>query len=381
MRTSPIFNSNRLKLGTFCTNGRGAAHTLVPEANQLDWKLAVELARTADQAGYEAVVPFARWKGYIKDKPNHVSGNVLDPFTWAAGIAQATENIGIFVTSHAPTIHPLLAAKQTATIDIISGGRLALNVVGGWNRPELEMFGAPLREHDQRYDHLAEWLDVIKKLWSLDEEFDHSGAFFEVVRGISLPKPLQRPGPPIMNAGLSDRGRLFACEHADLCFVGLRSEIFEDIRDEVEKYKQTARDRFGREVQVWVHSYVVQRETQKEAEDYLEHYAVTHQDRECVDALLHASALEVRDMPSDLLESLRTRYAAGFGGFPLVGTADRIADKLGMLSSAGLDGVLLTWVDYADGIKRFNRDVLPRLEQDGLRSPPSSAAHVLGEHR
>ena len=380
MSSNPIFNDNKLKLGTFCTNGRGASHTLVPEANQLNWPLSVGIAQAVDRAGYEAVVPFARWKGYIKDKPNHVSGDVLDPFTWAAGIAQATEQIGVFVTSHAPTIHPIMAAKQTATIDIISNGRLALNVVGGWNQPELEMFGAPLREHDQRYDHLAEWLDVIRRLWSSNEEFDHHGAFFDVIRGISIPKPVQRPGPPIMNAGLSDRGRLFACEHADLCFIGLRSESFESAREEVEKYKRTARERFGREVQVWAHTYVVQRESQKEAEDYLEYYAVTNQDRECVDALLNASAQEVHDMPRALLESLRTRYAAGFGGFSLVGTAEHIAEKLEMLSNAGLDGVVLTWVDYAEGIKRFNRDVLPMLEQAGLRRPFRGVANMAASH-
>lgn len=367
MGANPVFNDNKLKLGTFCTNGRGASHTLVAEANQLDWPLTVELAQIADRAGFEAIVPYARWKGYIQGKPNHVSGEVLDPYTWAAGIAQATSRVGIFVTSHAPTIHPLLAAKQTATIDIISNGRLAFNVVGGWNRPELEMFGAPMKEHDQRYDHLAEWLHVIRTLWRSNEEFDHRGEFFNIVRGISIPKPVQRSGPPIMNAGLSDRGRLFACEHADLCFVGLKAEDFESVRDEVDKYKRTARERFGREVQVWAHSFVVQRDSQKEAEDYLRHYAVTHQDREAVDAHLGGSLAEVHDMPPAVWEALRTRFAAGFGGFPLVGTAERIVEKLEMMSKAGLDGVLLTWVDYLDGLQRFNRDVLPRLEQAGLR--------------
>jgi alkanesulfonate monooxygenase SsuD/methylene tetrahydromethanopterin reductase-like flavin-dependent oxidoreductase (luciferase family) len=370
MTTNPIFNDNKLKLGTFCTNGRaGAAHTLVPEGNKLNWPRAVEIAQKADRAGYEAVVPLARWKGYIKEKPNHVSGEVLDPFTWAAGIAQATEQIGVFVTSHAPTIHPIVAAKQTATIDIISNGRLGINVVGGWNRPELEMFGAPLREHDQRYEYLAEWLDVIKRLWTSNEEFDHHGEFFDVIRGISIPKPVQRPRPPIMNAGLSERGRLFACEHADMCFIGLRSETPEGIREEVEAYRRTARERFGREVQVWTPTSVVQRGSQKEADDYFDYFAVKHQDRESVDGLISISAPEVRNMPPEAWEALRTRFAAGFGGFPLVGTAERIFERLNMLSSAGLDGVLLTWVDYADGVERFNRDVLPLLERAGLRQP------------
>jgi alkanesulfonate monooxygenase SsuD/methylene tetrahydromethanopterin reductase-like flavin-dependent oxidoreductase (luciferase family) len=55
--------------------------------------------------------------------------------------------------------------------------------------------------------------------------------------------------------------------------------------------------------------------------------------------------------------------------YPLVGTAAEIAERLAGLSRAGLDGVLLTWVDYADGLARFNADVLPLLEQAGLREP------------
>lgn len=369
MSRNPVFNDNKLKLGTFCTNGRGTTHSLAPEANQLTWPLALEVAQEVDRAGYEAVVPFARWKGYIKDKPNHVSGEVLDPFTWAAAIAQATKQVGVFVTSHAPTIHPIVAAKQTATIDIISNGRLAINVVGGWNRPELEMFGAPLREHDQRYDYLAEWLDILKRLWNSNDEFDHHGEFFDVIRGFSNPKPIQRPHPPIMNAGHSDRGRSFACEHADLCFIGINSEAPESIRSEVDKYKRTAREQFGREVQIWAHTYVVQRDTQKEADDYVEYYAVEHQDRESIDGLISLSVPEVKNMPREAWEAVRTRYAAGYGGFPLVGTAERIAERLNMLSDAGLDGVLLTWIDFVDGARRFNRDILPLLEQAGLRKP------------
>jgi len=376
MSRNPVFNDNRLKLGAFCTNGRGTTHSLAPEANQLTWPRALEVAQEVDRAGYEAVVPFARWKGYVRETPNHVSGDVLDPFTWAAAIAQATSHVGVFVTSHAPTIHPIMAAKQAATIDIISNGRLAVNVVGGWNRPELEMFGASLREHDQRYDYLGEWLGIVKRLWKSEIEFDHHGEFFDIVRGISNPKPVQQPHPPIMNAGHSDRGRSFACEHADLCFIGIRSDDPVAVRAEVDKYKRTARERFGRSVQVWAHSYVVQRDTQREADDFVDYYAVEHQDRESIDGLIALSVPEVKNMPREIWEELRTRYAAGYGGFPLVGTATRIAERLTMLSQAGLDGVLLTWFDFVQGAKQFNRDVLPLLEQAGLRRPFAGAPCV-----
>lgn len=75
-----------------------------------------------------------------------------------------------------------------------------------------------------------------------------------------------------------------------------------------------AREKFGRDVHVWTSTFVVQRDSQKEAEDYLHYYAVEDQDRDC-----------------------------------------------------GIDGVLLTWVDYVAGMNNFNVSVLPQLEQAGLR--------------
>src|SRR3546814_2760718 len=70
MTNNPITHSpNKLKIGIFCTNGRGTAqHTLVPEANQQDWPLSLLAARAVDEAGYEAIVPFARWKGYRSEE-------------------------------------------------------------------------------------------------------------------------------------------------------------------------------------------------------------------------------------------------------------------------------------------------------------------------
>ena len=90
MTTNPLFNANRLKLGIFGTNGKGGAQTLVPEAYRPTWAASVETAQMADAAGFEAIVAYARWKGYIPGRPEHASGIVLDPFTWSAGIAQAT---------------------------------------------------------------------------------------------------------------------------------------------------------------------------------------------------------------------------------------------------------------------------------------------------
>lgn len=367
--SNPLFGPNRLKIGIFGTNGKGSAQTLVPEHYRPTWENVLATSRIADENGYEAIVAYARWKGYIQGRIDHPAGIILDPFTFAAGVAQATSHPAIFITSHAPTIHPIAAAKQCATVDIISGGRIVLNVVAGWNKPELEMFGAPLREHSERYAHLSEWLSIIKQLWAEESEFDYEGSFFKIARGMSMPKPIQKPHPPIMSAGGSETGRRFACAQADICFLLLHSEAPEKWKDQIDAYKRFAREEFGREVQVWTYAPLVQRDTMAEAQEYLHRYAVEHQDCESVDGWIAGNAATAQGMSIEMLESLRNHFAAGGGGTQLVGDADYIAERLHALSDAGLDGILFTWVDFIDGMTRFNRDVLPLLERRRLRLP------------
>ena len=362
------FKKNKLNVGTFGTNASGLAMTLAPEYKDLSWDNAAKAAQLADDGEFDAIVPFARWLGYVEANPAHRTGVVFDCYTWAAGMSQLTKKCGVFATSHVPTVHPLLAAKQAATIDHISNGRFGLNVVAGWNRPELEMFGAPMREHDERYEQAAEWIDLVKRLWTSEEAFDFDGKFFKITKGISLPHPLQRPMPPIMAAGMSPRGQQFAAKYADIAYVILESTDVEENRAKVATYKKLAREEFGRELQVWSYGYVVQRETTEAAEKFHHYYANEMGDEEAVDGFMKLQTMNAKLMSPDVMPRLRTRFKAGAGGLPFIGRADNIAAKLADVSSAGLDGILLAWVDYADGLACFNRDVLPLLKQQGLRA-------------
>ena len=113
--------------------------TSAADTLKIDWEESVRIARAAEAAGIEALVPVARWRGFGgATNFNHRS---FETMTWAAGLAAATERIGIFATVHVPTVHPVRAAKEIATIDHISRGRFALNIVAGWNEPEIRMFG------------------------------------------------------------------------------------------------------------------------------------------------------------------------------------------------------------------------------------------------
>jgi len=366
--TNPIFNSNKLKLGTFCTN-TVPNMTFVPEMRLPTWENTLACARLADDAGLEAIVPIARWKGYLDDKADHTSNIVFETFTWAAGMAAATKHSAVFATSHAPTMHPMLVAKEAATIDAISGGRFALNVVGGWNRREFDMFGIDLLEHDQRYVYLEEWLQLLRRLWTSGDEFDYQSRNFRMKKAISRPHPLQPGGVPVMNAALSPTGMRFSAKYSDIGLISPQGAKPEDWREQVENYKKMAREEFGREIQLWTNCAVTQRETQEEAEDYLRRYSEEFLDTEVMDSLMRTISKE-NDIPIDSprLAFMRHRMAVG-AGHPLVGTPQSIAEELAAISRVGIDGVIMTWVDYVEGIDRFNREVLPLLEQAGLRKP------------
>ena len=114
-----------------------------------------------------------------------------------------------------------------------------------------------------------EWLDIIKRLWTEDDEFDYDGTYYQIKKGYLQPKPIQAPFPAVMNAGASERGRHFAAKHCDLVYTVIRTGTIEECRAHVEAYHKLAREEYGRDVGVWTLCNIVQGETEKEARDYL----------------------------------------------------------------------------------------------------------------
>ena len=239
---------------------------------KITWPNTLALAKLADAMDFEAIVPVARWRGF-GGKLNP-AGPGFETYTWAAGIAASTSRSAVVATSHCSINHPITAAKQCTVIDHISDGRLMLNIVTGWNKPEIDMFGVEMLPHDERYDMAVEWLDIIKRLWTEDEEFDHEGKYYKIVKGYLQPKPIQQPFPAIMNAGGSERGRHFAAKYCDLVFIPLGQPDFERNKAQIEAYRRLAREEYGREVSVWTSATIVQAETEAEARrffDYIIH--------------------------------------------------------------------------------------------------------------
>ena len=362
---SPFLNSpNKLKLAVFGVNvSSGCAMTKAEGTIQVEWPESKRIAQAAEKVGIEGIVPVARWRGFGGETNfNHRS---FETYTWAAGLAAATENITIFATSHVPTIHPVLAAKQGATIDHISGGRFVLNIVAGWNATEIAMFGAPQKLHDERYAVADEWITIIKRLWSDEGSFDFTGTHFNVPNAYAEPKPIQSPYPLIMSAGVSPAGRRFAAQHADFNFLVVPS--LEAAQTTIREIKTLAREEFDREIQIFGMGYVVCRETEQEAKAYERYYVQEQGDWKCVQSMLATFIPNSESLPPEASQTIAANMIAGYGALPLVGTPEQIVAGMQAMSEVGMDGITLCWVDFDEGIAQFEEQLLPLMIQAGLR--------------
>jgi dimethylsulfone monooxygenase len=362
----PVYSARALRLGTFGTNlKQGCAISSIDGVLEATWPSTLELARMSDRMGFEALVSVGRWRGF--GGATDFNGAGFEPFTWAAGIGAATTTSGVFSTSHVPTIHPILAAKQAMTIDHITEGRFALNVVTGWHNAEIEMFGAPLLPHDERYEVAREWLHIIRTMCTAEEPFDFEGRYYKVQGAVCRPHPIQRPHPVVMNAGGSEAGRHFGARECDVVFALTGAHDFDSLKAQVDAFRDLAKTEYGREISVWCNAYIVQGDTEQDARDYLHSYVYDHGDWDAVENLVSTFGINSQSLPPEVVRSMKEHFIAGWGGIPVIGTAEQIVEGLQMLVRAGFDGVLLSWARYIQDMRRFEQEVHPMLIQAGLR--------------
>jgi alkanesulfonate monooxygenase SsuD/methylene tetrahydromethanopterin reductase-like flavin-dependent oxidoreductase (luciferase family) len=318
----------------------------------------------ADEVGLDFLLPIGRWKGYGGE--TDYQGATLETLTWASGLLASTRRVTVFGTVHAPLFNPVIAAKEMVTADHIGQGRFGLNIVVGWNEGEFEMFGVKQREHEERYEYAQEWIDVIKMIWSDKEDFDFQGKYLSMKGIRGKPKPYGGRRPLIMNAGASPVGQAFAIRNCDAFFLQASRTSLDETAQKVAAAKEQAKAQ-GRELDVYTVGVVTCRPTIKEAQDYYHHSIVEHADWSAVDSILAIKNITAQNTPSERFAQIRTGYAQGMGGLPIVGDPDHVAEHLVDLSRAGLTGIAISLVNYLDELPFFCGEVLPRLEHAGLR--------------
>lgn len=196
----------------------------------LDWPA---FARRIESLGYGGLV-----------MADHVVGNGLSPFPALAAAAAATTTLrlGTLVLDN-DFRNPLLLAREAATVDVISNGRLELGIGAGWNDRDNHSLGIAYDPPRVRVERLAEAVPLLKRLWT-EDEVTHAGTYYRHVRAHSGPKPLQRPHPPLLIAGGGDRILALAAAEADI--VGVVPRTRPDGSPDRAAYSwETAVARFG----------------------------------------------------------------------------------------------------------------------------------------
>lgn len=395
-------------------------HWRRPDAGQVDFEdvdVWIDLAKTLEAAKFDAMF-FADVTGHYGDADADYEVYVRhglqipsnDPTVLLGALAVVTENLGLALTSNVAQNHPFNFARQVSTLDHISRGRIAWNIVTGTQDNGARNFGLPqLTDHTERYRWAEEYVDVVYKLWegSWDEgavvKDKAAGVYADVskvhkihheseryrVEGPHLPSPSPQRTPLLFQAGSSESGRRFAARNAEAVFiVAPTPEIAKWQIDETRALAAEA-GRDPGDIKFFQGLSFVIGDTEEEARVKAAEYA----GRSDEEGFLAHTALvdeEGRVYPPETeLKDVDTNTAKGFGELLrrsitdreptvqdlasrltannlVVGTPEQIADRLQEWQDAGVDGInVINWV-LPGSFEEFADRVLPVLRERGL---------------
>ena len=165
-------------------------------------------------------------------------------------------------------------------------------------------------------------------LWTREEEFDFEGKFYNVKGAIIAPKPLQKPHPAIMSAGVSPKGRQFAAQFADVNFVNLDAHDLRQLRSAGEASRKTAWDECKREIQVWTNAYIFQGDTEADARAFYKDASSRKATGRAWKTWSTSMGINSQSIPAPILQTLKEHFIAGWVGYPLIGTKEQVVDGL-----------------------------------------------------
>ncbi|TCO58073.1 TIGR03619 family F420-dependent LLM class oxidoreductase [Actinocrispum wychmicini] len=156
-------------------------------------------ATSAESLGYSSLWTFHRLLTPEAPLMDPVYRSVLDPLMALSYMAARTERIRLGVALvNLPFVSPTYLAKQAASLDVLSAGRLDLGLGAGWQQEEFAATGATMARRGAR---TTEYVSVLRTLWA-DDVSSFDGEFYTVPRSRMNPKPVQRPGPPVLLGGV-----------------------------------------------------------------------------------------------------------------------------------------------------------------------------------
>lgn len=356
-------------LGLFLPTLKGGwSISAAPRSTSWTFAYNRQCAELVEELGFDFVFQVGQWAG-----EGGYGGTIryreegLEPLTTATGLAVATRRLMLVSTVHILYgLHPLFVAKVGASIDHMSQGRWGINVVTGLHEAEAQRFGQTILPHDERYAVAEEFISLMKQLWTAEHAVDFEGRYFRARDAFVSPKPIQRPLPLIVSAGISPAGREFAARHADWHFVtnpvsaDPRGDLPE-LRAVIEDVKERAAG-YGRTIKTIINPHILCRDSEAEA----------HEVRQAIIAQGDPVAAQnfLRSLVGGGSQSWRQRTLDEIyvgGNLQLVGAPEQVVEQILNLRRAGCDGIQVNFFDYLPDITRFADKILPLLKAAGLR--------------
>ena len=313
----------------------------------------------AERFGFEFAMSMIKLHGF--GGPSQYWDHNLESFTLMAGLAAVTDRILLISTCAVLTIPPAIAARMAVTIDSISHGRFAMNIVSGWQRREYTQMGLwPGAEYCQRrYEYCIEYVTIMKDLWQTGRS-DFKGDFFQMEDCRCSPLPMAKI--PIICAAQSDAGTRFAAEHADYNFCvsfGLNTPtaVAPSVARLVEATRET-----GRDCGALVLIMVIADKSDDAAMAKWNHYVAGAD----LEALAYRAAQADDDPRSDAYTlGNRRKFGLATDQQPvnqgvLVGSYASVARMLDELADVeGVRGAMLTFDDFVVGMENFGTLIQP----------------------
>ncbi|HKP13901.1 MAG TPA: LLM class flavin-dependent oxidoreductase [Blastocatellia bacterium] len=319
------------------------------ERMQATWDYVSRLARRSEEIGYDLTLIAELNLNDIKG----VDAPSLDAWSTAAALAAVTRRLELMVAVRPTFHHPALLAKQAANIDHIGGGgRLSLNVVSSWWAGEAKKYGVHFEQHDDRYSRTSEWLTVVDRMWK-EDHFSLDGKYYRVEDTVMQPKPLTRPRPVIYAGGESEAAKQMISSLCD-AYV-MHGDEPARVREKIVDM-QSRRERLGLPpMQYGVAAYTVVRDTEAEVKKEMERITDVRQSAagygNYQDWLAHTE-LEQRVSLEDYSVSNRGLRSG------LVGTPERVAERVREFEEAGVDLLLLQCSPQLEEMERFSEAVI-----------------------
>jgi len=335
----------------------GLVVSTIPQ--RTDWSLDYNqrLAVAAEKAGFEYALSQIRFTAGYGAEYQHES------VSFSQALLHATTKLKVLAAILPGPWNPAVVAKQIATIDHISNGRIAINVVSGWFKGEFQAIGEPWLEHDERYRRSNEFIRVLKGIWTQDD-FTFKGDFYRFNNYTLSPKPVQKPHPEIFQGGSSRAARDNAASVSDWYFTN--GNTVEGLKAQIDDIQAKAAQN-GHKVRIGVNAFVIARDTEEEAQAVLQdiidhaHVEAVHAFGDAVKQAGRASPEGEGNWAKSTFEDL-VQYNDGFKT-NLIGTPQQIAERIVALKAIGVDLVLTGFLHFIEEVEYFGQKVLPLVRE------------------